>query len=106
MLTDIGVCTWTFGDMPLPEIARRLSVLGFNGVELMGNLAAYSAAEAAQILSDHNLAVFSLTPDNVDLAHPDSKIRQQAVDYYLRLLDFAVEIGQPLVSCHGFVGRI
>ena len=33
-----------------------------------------------------------------------------AVDYYLCLLDFAAELsqphGQPLVSCHSFVGRV
>jgi sugar phosphate isomerase/epimerase len=47
-----------------------------------------------------------LTPENVDLAHPDSKIRGRAVDYYLRLLDFAAELGGPLVACHGYVGRV
>jgi sugar phosphate isomerase/epimerase len=72
----------------------------------MGNLSAYQPAEAAKILQDHNLIVFSLTPDNVDLAHPDGTIRAQAVDYYLQLLDFAAGIGNPLVSCHGYVGRV
>jgi sugar phosphate isomerase/epimerase len=102
----LGVCTWTFGDMALAEIAQRLAVLNYDGVELMGHLSAYQPAAAAKILQDHNLTVFSLTPDNVDLAHPDDAIRSQAVDYYLRLLDFAAAIGQPLVSCHGFVGRV
>lgn len=102
----LGVCTWTFGAMPLVDIARRLAGLGYDGVELAGNLAAYRPAEVSQILQDHNLQVFSLTPDNVDLAHPDDAIRAQAVDYYLRLLDFAAELGQPLVSCHGYVGRV
>ncbi len=103
---NLGVCTWTFGDLPLNEIAWRLSALGFDGVELMGDMERYQAAEAAQILLDHKLAVFSLTPDNVDLAHPDAAIRSAAVDYYLRLLDFAAEMGNPLVSCHGYVGRV
>lgn len=103
---SLGVCTWTFGNMPLAEIARRLSALQYDGVELMGNLAAYKAGEAASILADHNLQVFSLTPDNVDLAHPDDSIRTEAIDYYYRLLDFAAELGQPLVSCHGYVGRV
>lgn len=102
----LGVCTWTFGDMPLAEIAQRLAALNYNGVELMGNLAAYRPAEAARILQDHNLQIFSLTPDNVDLAHPNDAIRAKAVDYYLRLLDFAAELGRPLVSCHGYVGRV
>lgn len=107
MTRKLGVCTWTFGEMPLAEIADRLAALSFDGVELMGNLLAYSAREAAQILRDHNLQIFSLTPDNVDLAHPDGAVRGQAVDYYRRLLDFAAELGgAPLVSCHGYVGRI
>jgi sugar phosphate isomerase/epimerase len=95
-----------FGDMPLAEIAQRLEKLGFDGVELMGNFSAYTPAQAGQILSDHGLAVLSLTPENVDLAHPDPTVREKAVDYYLQLLDFAVEVGQPIVSCHGCVGRI
>jgi sugar phosphate isomerase/epimerase len=102
----LGVCTWTFGDMPLAEIAGRLAALDYDGVELMGNLNAYQPAEAVKILQDHNLKVFSLTPDNVDLAHPDDTIRTRAVDYYLHLLDFAAAIDKPLVSCHGFVGRV
>ena len=109
MTTDrrpLGVCTWTFGDLPLSDIARRLAELGFDGVELMGDLDAYTAAEAKSILADHGLRVFSLTPDNVDLAHPDDATRAAAVDYYLRLLDFAAELDQPLVSCHGLVGRV
>ncbi len=102
----LGVCTWLFGEMPLPEIAQRVRNLGFDGVELMGELSLYSAAEAGQVLQDHGLAVFSLTPADVDLAHPDPGVRAQAVEYYLRLLDFAAELGQPLVACHGQVGRV
>jgi D-psicose/D-tagatose/L-ribulose 3-epimerase len=101
----LGVCTWMFGDMPLKEIAGRLEKLGFEGVELMGDLALYRPEEAEQVLSEHGLAVFSLTPENVDLAHPDPAVRGAAVDYYFRLLDFAAALGQPIVSCHGFVGR-
>ena len=102
----LGVCTWMFGDLPLSEIARRLGQLGFDGVELMGNLDLYQPEEAAQILTDHGLAVLSLTPENVDLAHPDPATRAEAVDYYLRLLDFGAALGGPLVCCHGDVGRI
>ena len=104
--TKLGSCTWMFGELPLSEIARRLGKLGFDGVELMGSPDLYPPGEAAQILADHGLAVFSLTPENVDLAHPDPAIRAEAVDYYLRLLDFGAALGGPLVCCHGDVGRI
>jgi sugar phosphate isomerase/epimerase len=95
-----------FGDMPLAGIARRLQGLGFDGVELLGDLSLYRAEEARRTLADHGLKVFSLTPAEVDLAHPDAAVREHAVDYYLRLLDFAAEIDRPLVCCHGSVGRI
>lgn len=102
----IGACTWMFGELPLSEIARRLGKLGFDGVELMGSPDLYQPEEAVQILAGHGLAVLSLTPENVDLAHPDPATRAEAVDYYLRLLDFGAALGGPLVCCHGDVGRI
>src|SRR5262245_54108997 len=108
MLTprQLGVCTWTFGDLSLAQIASRLRALDYDGMELLGDLNRYSAAEAASIAGDHNLVIFSLTPANVDLAHPDASIREAAGRYYLQLLDFAAALGQPLVSCHGYVGRV
>ena len=102
----IGSCTWMFGEMPLSEIARRLGKLGFDAVELMGSPDLYQPAVAARILADQGLEILSLTPENVDLAHPDPAIRAEAVDYYLRLLDFGAALGGPLVCCHGDVGRI
>lgn len=101
-----GVCTWTYGDLPLNKTASILAELGFDGVELLGDLSLYSAKEAKQILDDHGLQVFSLTPADADISHPDDAMRREAVDYYYHLIDFASEIGNPLVSCHGLVGRI
>jgi len=106
MKIRLGACTWTFGDLSLSEIVQRVSALSFDGVELIGDLERYNAREAAPVLRDHGLAVFSLTPGNVDLAHPDESIRQKALDYYWGLLDFAAEFDHPLVACHGFVGRV
>jgi sugar phosphate isomerase/epimerase len=100
-----GACTWIFGDEPLAASARQLSELGFDGVELFGDLSRDPRA-ARTVLTDHGLVVLSITPENVDIAHPDSVVRGPAVDYYLRLLDFAAEVGAPLVSCHGAVGRV
>ena len=79
--------------------------MGFDGIELMGNLQAYKGSGLKHLLNDHGLDIFSLTPDNVDLAHPDRTIRSEAIDYYSRLLDLAAELGAPIVSCHGLVGR-
>lgn len=102
----LGVCTWIFGNETLHIVASKIAALGYDGVELKGDLSLYTAAEAKQILRQFGLEVFSLTPDNVDLSHPAEPMRQDAVNYYLHLLDFAAELGQPLISCHGLVGRL
>ena len=102
----LGVCTWTYGPRPLPEIAASLARLGFDGVELHGDLDAFRPDEVGMLLADHGLRAFSLTPANVDVAHPDARIRTAGTDYYRRLVDFAAALDGPLVSVHGQVGRI
>lgn len=101
-----GACSWIFDDTPLPEVAELLSGLGYDGIELFGDWKRYPARRTQHILSDHGLSVFSLTPTNVDLAHPENEIRKAARNYYLHLLDYAVELGSPLIGCHGAVRRL
>lgn len=105
-ISGFGVCTWLFGELAPERVAERVAALGYDGVELLGDLDRYSPAEIKRILTKHGLQVFSLTPINVDLAHPDTQVREQAQDYYLALVDFATQIEAPLVSCHGAVGRV
>jgi D-psicose/D-tagatose/L-ribulose 3-epimerase len=106
MNRKLGVCTWTFGPRPLPETLTRIAALGYDGVELHGDLQAFRPKAVASLLRDHGLEVFSLTPDNVDPATPDTEARAAALDYYRELVDFAAEVGGAVVSFHGLVGRV
>lgn len=101
-----GVCNWIFGDQDLAATAAFLAGAGFDGIELKGDLQLYQPADVNLVLGDNNLTVLSLTPEDVDLAHPDAGMRAEALDYYLRLLDFAAAVGAPVVCCHGAVGRV
>lgn len=101
-----GVCTWVFGGAPLPQIAAELASMGYDGMELMGDLSVHTPAEVRDLCERTGLSVLSLTPENEDLAHPGETVRQKALDYYRRLIEFAHEVGCPLVSCHGAVGRV
>lgn len=101
-----GVCTWVFGDLPIQEIASSLSRMGFDGLELKGDLSLYSPADLRPLLQSVGLSVLSITPENVDLAYPDAVVRREALDYYLDLIAFARELECPVVSCHGAVGRV
>lgn len=104
--TRVGVCTWIFGGAPDQRLAAGLSRMGFGGVELRADYEQDSPAEISEIFADWGLSIFSLTPMDVDIAHPDEQVRRQAVGDYERLLDFAAALeDEPLVSIHGLVGR-
>ena len=95
---------WIYGDAPLPETLARIAAAGYDGVELPGEPERWRPAELRLWLGDHGLAPVALTasctvPDTErDLAHPDARIRDVAVDYVRRCLGLAAEIGAPLVQ--------
>jgi len=101
-----GVCNWVFGEERLQTTAAFLRQVGFDGVELKGDLSLYRPDRVNAVLDDHGLEVLSLTPLDVDLAHPEPRLRKEAMDYYLRLVDFAAAVGSRLIACHGAVGRV
>jgi sugar phosphate isomerase/epimerase len=106
MNRKIGCCTWTFGPVPLDEIAVRASRAGLDGVELFGDVDAVDPGQAKATLERHGLSVFSITPADADISNPDTALRNSALSYYDRLMDWAVELGRPVISCHGQVTRI
>ncbi|MEM8704783.1 MAG: sugar phosphate isomerase/epimerase family protein [Pseudomonadota bacterium] len=106
MTALIGCCTWIFGDATLPDIAQRVRRSGLDGVELFGDVDGTDPSSARAILNGEGLDVFSITPGDADISHPDVATRTAGIDYYDRLMDWACDLGEPLISCHGQVGRI
>lgn len=101
----IGVSSWTYGDLGLEEITRRVARLGFDGVELFGDLAV-KPATARCLMVDQGLEIMSVSPDDVDVTGPDQATRREGIDYYMRLCDWAAELGSPMIVCRGAVGRV
>jgi len=106
MTRKLGCCTWIFGDQPLVDIARMLQQVELDGVELFGNWESTDAKEAKLVLDDHGLEVFSITPADADISHPDAVVRNTALDYYKGLADFAAGLSALMFCLHGQVGRI
>jgi len=77
----------------LPGTAGTQGHVKLDGIELAGDLERLKTDEVKGVVEDYGMRILSLTPDNVDPAHPDRTVREQAEYYYVRLLDFAAELG-------------
>ncbi|MDI2113833.1 TIM barrel protein [Commensalibacter nepenthis] len=109
-MRHIGCCTWIFDNEPIEETALLVKNIGLNGVELHGDIHSIDPVQAGRVFADQGLQIFSITPGDADISHPDATIRQEAIDYYKKLIDWVLKINQqpcsPLISCHGLVQRI
>lgn len=102
----LGVAAWTMGPRPLLDIAARIQALNYDGLTLTIDPEQDTAVTITQTLRANNLELFAIAPPEVDVAHAETAVRQQAITQYLKLVDFAAEAGHPLVICRGMKGRI
>lgn len=101
----LGVAAWTMGQRPLSDTASRIQTLNYDGLTLTIDPEQDTAVAIQQTLADYNLELFAIAPPEVDVAHLETAVRQSAITTYLKLVDFAVELGQPFVICRGMKGR-
>jgi sugar phosphate isomerase/epimerase len=80
------------------DIVSRIASLDLAGAEVFVDTRPCAQGELRRIFEDHGLQVFSMTPDNVDIAHAHGPTREQAID-------FAGDLGSDAITCHEFVGR-
>ena len=100
----VGVCAWIYDDGSLDRTLGRISAAGYDGVELPGEPEQWTAAEVRDLLGKYRLAPLALTASckapetRRDLASPDPAIRKDAVAYLVNCLQFASELGVPVVQ--------
>ncbi len=70
-MTQYGVCSWIFGEESLGRTVERVAKIGYDGVELMGDLKRFQPDEVNTVMAEHGLRVLSITPENEDILHPD-----------------------------------
>lgn len=104
---------WGFGLEKLETTARRLDKYGVRWIELHGNLygddLGYRAKDVLEILGRYSIKVSGICgmfgPEN-DLSSNSGIVRQNAIDYIRRQLDFSHGVGASyLLVVPGAVGR-
>lgn len=110
---NLSWSNWGFGIESLAASAARLADAGLQHIELHGNHygadLGYNAAESMQILADHGLKVAGIcgmfSAEN-DLSSNSGIVRQNALDYLKRTIDFAAAVqASYILVVPGAVGR-
>jgi len=108
------VNTWIFGNVILREVIERVSRLGYDGIELVGEPRIYKAREVNNLVKDYGMSVISICgmhpgPEKDDLralSHFDRGERQKAIDYVRVCVDLALEVGaHSVLVVPSLVGR-
>ncbi|MER0468907.1 sugar phosphate isomerase/epimerase family protein [Bacillus cabrialesii subsp. cabrialesii] len=102
---EYGLCLWTFGSIPFEQKCRLAAEIGVDGVEVEGDLSV-NPKDLAKTLDAHQVKVLSVTPRNVDISSANEEVCSKAVQYFLDLLDWAVDLGAPRICLHGDVGKV
>jgi sugar phosphate isomerase/epimerase len=78
----------------------RMSSLGYDAVELGGELPLTEASKARDLVDGAGMAVSSVCPSFTaerDLSHPDPEVRANAIHYVREVADLAAAVGAPAI---------
>src|SRR5688572_8586362 len=100
----LGTTTWLWVS-PLTTVAAEkliphIAQLGFRAVELpIEDLVQLDARRIRRVLEDHGLrpSVCGVFGPGRDFTNANAAVRQATLDYIKGCLDFAVEVGAPMV---------
>ncbi len=98
-----SISNWIYGEEPLHTTFERLRSYGYDGIELKGEPQEYSPREVNQLCREFDLQVLSIAgiypwpTEERDLANPNPRVRERAVNYLKECVDLASAVGAPLI---------
>lgn len=98
-----AINNWVFDDEPIRETFMRLSRYGYDGIELKGEPSLYDIEEIKSLCEEFDLQVTSVLGWTIwgipgrDLSSPDESERSAAVKFLKEVVDFAVQLGAPIL---------
>jgi len=108
------VNNWIFGDCEIEQVFERVSKIGYDGIELVGEPGIYHGRSIVKLASVCGLKICSICgmfpgPEKDDLralAHPEKKERKKAIEYIKRCIDLAKSVdARSVLVVPGLVGR-
>ncbi|HTE19631.1 MAG TPA: TIM barrel protein, partial [Armatimonadota bacterium] len=109
-MTRFAICNETFGDWPWERVCRLVAETGYQGIEIapftFGNAVTDVSAEQRRsirrVAADHGLEIVGLhwllaSPKGLHIHSRDAALRAKTVDYLRALIDFAGDVGAPVM---------
>jgi len=98
-----AISNWIYGDEPVEQTFERLSRLGYDGIELMGEPKLYDPKQIRELCRTYGLQVLSIAgiypwpTMERDLSNPDVQVRKYAINYLIECVDFAQSVESPVI---------
>lgn len=87
---------------PIAKSIQRVAKYGYDAIELVGEPDQHDTAEVRRLCSDHGISVSSICSiffgAERDLVAMDPAMRRKAIDYAKSVVDFAAEVGAPMIN--------
>lgn len=106
-----AICNETYGEVPWPDVCRRLAGYGYDGVELapftfapdVREIDAAARREIARVATDAGLTIVGLhwllvSPPGLHLTTADARTREATVAYLKALIDFCADVGGRVMT--------
>lgn len=109
-MQKFAICNETFGDWPWERVCRFVADTGYQGVEIapftfapsVTDVSAERRKEIREAAAEAGLDIVGLhwllaSPKGLHIHTKDENLRQKTVDYLKALIDFAGDIGAPVM---------
>lgn len=96
-----SVVSWTLGITDVDPLVAKLKTLGLDGVQYAGDHRDVDPDELRRKAQEAGIAIIAIDPFNAAPSNPDQASAAMAIEYYKRVVDFAVMTGDVPVTLHG-----
>lgn len=100
-MKEIGICSWTLGIRDLEQLMAKVKDLGLDGLHFCEDYRNYHATDVKEAAKDYGLKIFAIDPFNCAPQKRSHATLENTINYYSRVIDFAVEANSAWVTLQG-----
>lgn len=97
----IGIVTWTLGMTDPAEAVAKARELGLDAIQYAGDFRDCSGEALRHAAASAGLSIMAIDPFNAAPPEPEQASEEGAIEYFCKVVDFAVQAGQVPVTLHG-----